>query len=182
MEHLQFFDDDEYENTVPMASKEERVAAADAAESEGGEDSSSEGSDGEDDDEASGKDDGPEVLLLGDEGVTTGDGDDKEGAADASAAVAAENALEVGGQAEVILTEEQSLRFERSLTLIDIFKRSIEEMKKKVLSLESVLSTMSFTRKSVECVVLLKKTPRSSVRSRSDGTGMTRRTSSGVGW
>ena len=51
-------------------------------------------------------------------------------AANASAAVVVENALEVGGQAEVILTDEQSLRFERSLSLIDIFKRSVQEMEK----------------------------------------------------
>ena len=36
----------------------------------------------------------------------------------------------MGGQAEVILTDEQSLRFERSLSLIDIFKRSVKELKK----------------------------------------------------
>ena len=30
----------------------------------------------------------------------------------------------------MILTDEQSLRFERSLSLIDIFKRSVQEMEK----------------------------------------------------
>ena len=90
VEHLQHFDEDEYADTAPMASKEARLAAAVAAAPEGGEDSGSEGPGGEDDDGADGKDDGPEELLLGEEGVATGDDHEKEGAALASAAVAAD--------------------------------------------------------------------------------------------
>ena len=51
-------------------------------------------------------------------------------AADAPAAVAAEKSQEVGGQAEVILTDEQSMRLERSSALLDVFNRSIEELSK----------------------------------------------------
>ena len=116
IEHEQKFDgEDEHANTRPMASREERLRQnSDASEAECG----------EDDEDASESESLDEDESESESLSAAADADASAAEADASAAVAAESSVAVGGKEDLILSEEQSARFERSVDLVGLMSVS----------------------------------------------------------
>ena len=122
IEHEQKFDgEDEHAHTKPMASREERLRQESAA---------SEAECGEDDEDESESESLDEDESESESLSAAADADASAAEADASAAVAAESSVAVEEKDDVILTEEPSAQFQRSVDLLDVFERSLKELQR----------------------------------------------------